>query len=104
LRQEIDSARPLWEKACNGSRPPRALAAFILCSAAGAGKVLPTQSTAEEAATSQAFIEWYQRLISAGANQTVVRLNSRVDSFRDSLPTAARLLESALSIAEQSAV
>ena len=103
LRQEIDSARPLWEKACNGSRPPRALAAFILCSAAGAGKVPPTQSTAEEAATSQAFIEWYQRLISAGANQTVVRLNSRVDSFRDSLPTAARLLESALSIAEQPA-
>jgi tetratricopeptide (TPR) repeat protein len=101
LRQEIDTARPLWEKSCNGVRPPRALAAYILCSAAGSVQVPLTQSAAEENATSRAFVEWYQRLISAGASETVIRLNSRVDALRESLPTAAQLLDSALAEAQK---
>jgi glycosyltransferase involved in cell wall biosynthesis len=96
LRQEVANARPLWERACKASRPPRALAAFILCSAAGSEQVSPTRGADEETATSQAFVEWYRRLISAGANETVGRLNSRVDALRDALPTAARLLDSAI--------
>jgi glycosyltransferase involved in cell wall biosynthesis/tetratricopeptide (TPR) repeat protein len=97
---QLAGARQLWEKACNGTRPPRALAAVILCAAAGSEAVPPTTGAAEETATSRAFLEWYQRLVSAGANDTIVRLNSRVDSFRDSLPTAARLLDSALAEAK----
>jgi len=96
LRGQIATARPLWERASNGARPPRALAALILCSAADSGTVPPTRDTAEETAVSRAFLEWYQRLLSAGARETVVCLNSRVDAFRASLPTAARLLDSAL--------
>ncbi len=50
----------------------------------------------EEPAVSRAFLEWYQRLLSMGARDTIVRLNSRVDVFREALPAAARLLDSAL--------
>jgi hypothetical protein len=45
---------------------------------------------------SRAFLEWYQRLIHAGANETIVKLNSRLDALRESLPTAARLLDTAM--------
>ncbi len=101
LGGQAANAQPLWERACNGARPPRALAAWILCSAAGSGTVPSTRNAAEETAVSRAFIEWYQRLVSAGARETILRLNSRVDAFRESLPTAARLLDSALAEAEK---
>ena len=45
--------------------------------------------------------EWYQRLISVGARETIVCLNSRVETFRESLPTAAHLLDSALAQAQK---
>ena len=41
-----------------------------------------------------------KRLVNAGAKETVIRLNSRVDALRTSLPTAARLLDSALAEAK----
>lgn len=103
LRQDIAGAKPLWERACNGTRPPRALAAVILCSAAESGSAPATRDNAEEIATSRAFLEWYQRLVNAGANDTVLKLNSRVDAFRGSLPTAAQLLDSALAEAAKAA-
>jgi tetratricopeptide (TPR) repeat protein len=101
LRQEPASARPLWERACNGQRPPRVLAALILCAAAGSEPVPATRDADEEAAASLAFLEWYKRLMHAGARDTVLRLNSRVDAFREALPTAARLLDSALAEARK---
>lgn len=103
LSQQVATAKPLWEKVCNGARPPRALAAVILCSAVESDSVPGTRSGDEELAASRAFVEWYQRLISAGAKDTIVRLNSRVNSLRNSLPTAASLLDSALAEANKPA-
>jgi glycosyltransferase involved in cell wall biosynthesis/GT2 family glycosyltransferase/tetratricopeptide (TPR) repeat protein len=96
LRGETADARPLWEKACNGSRPPRALAALIICAAAELQPMPPTRDAGEEAATSRAFVQWYQRLLAFGVRQTIERLNSQLDAFRESLPTAAQVLDSAL--------
>jgi tetratricopeptide (TPR) repeat protein len=101
LRQETAEARPLWETACNGARPARALAALILCAAAGTESVPATRDAAEETAASRAFVEWYQRLLSVNASETLLRLNSRVDALREALPTAARLLETALAEAQE---
>ncbi|HEY9508952.1 MAG TPA: glycosyltransferase [Verrucomicrobiae bacterium] len=100
LSQQTEHARPLWEKACNCVRPPNALAALILCSAVESHPIPETRNPDEELAASKAFVGWYQRLVNAGAQETVIRLNSRVDTFRTSLPTAARLLDSALAEAK----
>jgi hypothetical protein len=101
LSQQTKDAHPLWERAVNCARPPQALAALILCSAVESQPIPPTRDPAEEAATSKAFVGWYQKLISARAEQTIVRVNSRVDALRGSLPTAAKLLDSALAAAKE---
>jgi tetratricopeptide (TPR) repeat protein len=101
LSQQTKDAHPLWERACNCVRPPNALAALILCSAVESQPIPPTRDPAEEAATSKAFVGWYQKLLSARAEQTIVRLNSRVNDLRTSLPTAAKLLDSAITAAQQ---
>jgi hypothetical protein len=103
LRQETDAARPLWKKACNGARPPRALAAWILCSTIEAKEIPSPKDSAEEAAASRAFVQWYQRLIAFGATETLHRVNTHLDAFRESLPTAAQLLNCALSEAREPA-
>ena len=103
LRQETGAARPLWKKACNGARPPRALAAWILCSTVEAKEIPSTKDPEEEAATSRAFVQWYQRLIAFGATETLHRVNTNLDAFRESLPTAAQLLNCALSEASEPA-
>jgi len=96
LSRETAKAVPLWQQACNGARPPKALAAWVLCAAVESQPAPEIRNATEESNVSRAFIEWYQRLIAAGAGETVVRLNSRVDSLKKSLPSAARLLASAL--------
>jgi glycosyltransferase involved in cell wall biosynthesis/Tfp pilus assembly protein PilF len=100
LSQDTDQARPLWERVCNCARPPKALAALILCSAVDSGDIPATRTPAEEKEASRAFIEWYQRLISVGARETIDRVNSKLDSLRQSIPTAAGLLHAALQEAE----
>ena len=96
LSEQTENAAALWKLVCNGSRPPRALAALIICAAAESGPMPSAQSPAEETAVSRAFLEWYQRLITVGAQKTVLKLNSRLDALRESLPTAVRLLGSAM--------
>ncbi len=101
LSQQTKDAHPLWERACNCARPPQALAALILCSAVESQPIPPTRDASEETATSRAFVGWYQRLVNAGAQETILRLNSRVNELRQSLPTAATLLDSAIASARE---
>jgi hypothetical protein len=96
LSQQTAHARPLWERACNCVRPPNALAALILCATVDSEPIPVTRDSAEEVATSKAFVAWYQRLLNARADETIVCLNSRVSALKESLPTAAGLLETAL--------
>jgi predicted Zn-dependent protease len=93
LSQQSAEALPLWTRAINGDRPPRALAAQIICAAVASQPVEKLRDAPEEAAVSRAFVEWYRRLVAAGARDTVVHLNSRVEMLRPVLPLAAGILD-----------
>jgi tetratricopeptide (TPR) repeat protein/GT2 family glycosyltransferase len=93
LSQELAAALPLWSRAVNGERPPRAVAAQILCGTATAQPVAGLCGHAEEAAVSRAFVDWYRRLVTTGARNAIVGLNSRVEMLRPVLPTAAGVLD-----------
>ena len=93
LSQQPAAALPLWTRAVNGERPPRALAAQILCATMAVQPVEKLQSSLEETAVSRAFVDWYRRLVTVGARDTIVHLNSRVDSLRPILPSAAVVLD-----------
>jgi Tfp pilus assembly protein PilF len=94
LSQEISPARPLWEQACNGSRAPQALAAIILCATLEARTAPRLQNATEEVAVSRAFLDWYRRLVAFEARDTVLQVNHRLGVLGETLPSAARLLES----------
>jgi GT2 family glycosyltransferase/Tfp pilus assembly protein PilF len=94
LSQEICPARPLWEQACNGSRAPQALAAIILCATVEARNAPRLQNAAEELAVSRAFLDWYRRLVAFEARNTVLQVNHRLSVLGETLPSAARVLES----------
>ncbi len=93
LSQQTTEALPLWSRAVNGQRPPRALAAQIICATAASQPVEKLRDAPEEAAVSRAFVDWYRRLVAAGARDTVVHLNSRVEMLRPVLPLAAGVLD-----------
>lgn len=94
LSQELSPARPLWERACNGTRPPQALAAVILCATAAAQPAPPVRDAVEEVAVSRAFLDWYRRLVAFEARDTILQVNQRLDMLVATLPSAARVLES----------
>ena len=93
LSQQTTEALPLWMRAINGERPPRALAAQIICATAVSQPVEKLRDAPEEAAVSRAFVDWYRRLVAAGARDTVVHLNSRVEMLRPIVPLAAGVLD-----------
>jgi glycosyltransferase involved in cell wall biosynthesis/FMN phosphatase YigB (HAD superfamily)/Tfp pilus assembly protein PilF len=101
LSQEMAAALPLWNRAVNGVRPPRAVAAQILCATAAAQPVEGLCNQDEEAAVSRAFVDWYRRLVAAGARDTIVGLNSRVETLRPILPAAAEILDGVIASTRQ---
>ena len=101
MSQETKEALPLWERACNGERPPRAQAALIICGSVNSRPVEGPRTSAEEVAVSRAFLDWYRRLVTAGARDTIVSLNAKVEALRPVLPSAAHILESVVAEAER---
>jgi glycosyltransferase involved in cell wall biosynthesis len=93
LSQETTAALPLWNRAVNGERPPRAVAAQILCATVTSQTIGGLCGQAEEAAVSRAFVDWYRCLVAAGARDAIVSLNSRVETLRPVLPSAAGILD-----------
>jgi tetratricopeptide (TPR) repeat protein len=93
LSQETTAALPLWNRAVNGERPPRAVAAQILCATLTSQTIEGLCDQAEEAAVSRAFVDWYRCLVAAGARDAIVSLNSRVETLRPVLPSAAGILD-----------
>ena len=93
LSQQPAEALPLWTRAINGERPPRALAAQIICATAASQPLEKLRDAPEEAAVSRAFVDWYRRLVAAGARDTVVHLNTRVEMLRPVVPLAAGVLD-----------
>ncbi|HUA69281.1 MAG TPA: glycosyltransferase [Candidatus Saccharimonadales bacterium] len=104
LNQDISAALPMWTRAINGQRPPHALAARIICATASSQPVEGPQDQTEETAVSRAFVNWYRRLVTVGARDTVFRLNSQVEILRPILPSAATVLDGVIANMRKSAV
>ncbi|HTR40267.1 MAG TPA: glycosyltransferase [Pseudomonadales bacterium] len=100
LSGDAASARGLWENLWSAEPQPRTLAALILCEI-NESQTLHVPHEPDEKATSREFIAWYQRLAAMQAKTVIARLNERTDKLSQALPTAARMLEKALSEARQ---
>lgn len=96
LNQNTAEALNVWMTACAHGRPVRGLAAAILCAVAEAQPPVRLASAAEESAVSRAFVDWYRKLVAAGAAQVISSLNSRAAALRPTLPTAMKLLDAVL--------
>jgi len=97
LAGRIVDAAPVWERLWRSEPQPRSQAALILCELL-ADKPLPAPSSSEaENATSLALIEWYQKFIAARAGTVMSEINQRLAALSRTLPTAAQMLEAALS-------
>jgi glycosyltransferase involved in cell wall biosynthesis/Tfp pilus assembly protein PilF len=102
LGGETLAAMELWERLWNSERQPNILAARILCELVEARTKHSPDKIVDEVATSRAFIKWYQRLIAMRANAVIGRINSQLEKLSGSLPTAAAMLEKALSEPQRS--
>jgi glycosyltransferase involved in cell wall biosynthesis/tetratricopeptide (TPR) repeat protein len=98
------AAMELWEQIWNSERKPRILAALILCETIDAQTTHAPDDGPDESATSRAFIEWYKKLIALRAKTVVVRVNEQTEKLSRALPTAARMIETALAETQAVAV
>ena len=96
LNRQPSGALPLWEKIWSSEHEPRTLAAVILCEVATDQPAHAPNVGEDERATSLAFVEWYQKLIAARAKPLLEEINARVDALSQTLPTAAEMLQAAL--------
>jgi len=96
LNGDPAAAAELWEKIWCSEHEPRTLAALILCEAVEARPLHAPNAGDDEAGTSRAFIEWYQKLIAVRAQPLLGRINGQLAALSRSLPTAAQMLETAL--------
>jgi tetratricopeptide (TPR) repeat protein len=96
LSGDTATAMKLWEQVWNSEREPRILAALILCEAVESPTTHAPQDEQEEVAASRAFIGWYRKLLTAKAQQTIIRLNEQTDKLSRALPGAAKILEATM--------
>ena len=100
LDGDTAAAAGLWEKIWSSEPEPGTLAALILCEAIEAQTTHAPDEGADEEATSRAFVDWYQKLIARRAQPVIGKINGQLDKLSRALPTAARMLETALAEAE----
>jgi hypothetical protein len=93
-------AVPFWEKLWSCEPQPRTLAALILCELTAGLPLHAPNTGADEPSSSVAFVEWYQKLIALRAKLLLEQINGRLESLAGTLPTAAEMLQNALSAAE----
>jgi glycosyltransferase involved in cell wall biosynthesis/predicted Zn-dependent protease len=97
VNNQAQAAAPIWEQLWRSEPEPRTLAALLLCeTASGQLAHAPSDSRAEKA-TSVEFILWYQKLIATRAKPLIVRINGQLEPLARVLPTAAEMLQNALS-------
>jgi tetratricopeptide (TPR) repeat protein len=98
LANRCAEALPLWRQLRPESAP--ALAAVLVLCELVVGDAQFTPPTHLEAAISQEFLKWYQRLIQFNGRPTVETVNARIDLLQSKLPSAAHMLEEALAEAD----
>jgi glycosyltransferase involved in cell wall biosynthesis/predicted HAD superfamily hydrolase/Tfp pilus assembly protein PilF len=103
LTGDTAAALEFWEKIWNRDRSTRALAALILCETVETPTTHAPDEGADEQAASRAFIEWYQKLIAMRSQALAARVNEQLEKLARALPTAAQMLESALTETETAA-
>ncbi|HEV2692279.1 MAG TPA: glycosyltransferase [Verrucomicrobiae bacterium] len=96
LSGETAAALELWEKIWTTDRQPRSLAALILCDMIEAQTTHAPEEGRDETVTSQAFIAWYQKLITHRVATVIDKVNEQQDKLARALPTAAQILQAAL--------
>jgi tetratricopeptide (TPR) repeat protein len=96
LSGDTAEAAGLWERIWNSEHQPKALAALILCESVESQTARALEDAGVEKATSLAFVEWYQKLLTARMQTVVGRLNEQVEILARTLPTAAKIIESAI--------
>ncbi|HEX9047592.1 MAG TPA: hypothetical protein VF988_11240, partial [Verrucomicrobiae bacterium] len=94
LNRDFATAVELWERLWRSEPGAQTLAALILCSIAEK-KTIPFPVTDEQGA-SLAFVAWYQKLLAVRAQALAEKINGRLELLASVLPTAARMLETAL--------
>ena len=101
LSGDAGGAREGWARIADGGRNASVQAALILVDlvAGDAGEI--SLGRLPELAVSRAFITWYQKLITANAGALVLAVNDRLDLLQQVLPTAAKILESAVAAADE---
>jgi glycosyltransferase involved in cell wall biosynthesis len=97
LTGDAAGAAQLWEKIWRSEPDPRTLAALILCAASTGQTVRPPSPGPDENATSLAFVAWYQKLIAIRAHPLIENINGRLELLSRTLPSAAQMLQAALS-------
>ena len=101
LSENVSGALELWERIWNQAPQPAVLAALILCETLESATTHAPQDDQAEVVTSRAFIEWYRKLLAVKAHKTVMRLNEQTEKLSRALPSAARMLTTAMSEASQ---
>jgi predicted Zn-dependent protease len=99
LSQQPALALPIWSQLANSGAPSTS-AALILCelTSTNAVKSFPLLLQQQlEAAISQEFLKWYQRLISFNAGKLLGDVNMRLGQLDCVLPTDAERIRAALS-------
>ncbi len=93
-----DTTRALvsWRNAA-AAEDPRRMAALLLCEAAQ-GEL--GQHPAQTGTVSAEFLRWYQRLVQAGARETLLRLHDQLPKLEPILPAAVSALKAAMAEAQ----
>ncbi|MEW6158990.1 MAG: glycosyltransferase [Verrucomicrobiota bacterium] len=93
LSQDATESGLLWQALA--STHPSALAAKLLCDFVS-GDFRSRVLVSDEPLVSQHFLKWYSHLARFGANRLLHQLNENQERWRELLPAAARLLDTAL--------
>jgi GT2 family glycosyltransferase/tetratricopeptide (TPR) repeat protein len=97
LSKEIAAAREIF--IALKPQEPADAAAAALCELA-LGSSPGVWSGSQEKRVSHEFLNWYRRLLQFGCKETITAINARVDALKTVLPTVGRILEAAVTEAE----
>ncbi|HTI99453.1 MAG TPA: glycosyltransferase, partial [Dongiaceae bacterium] len=95
LLSQDSAAADLWQRLSDHDGAPVAVAALILCQVT-AGEATNAPESAAEPTVSKAFVQWCQKLAEFKAQETITALAENLETLRAALPTAAGLLQAAL--------
>ncbi|MGD1019103.1 MAG: glycosyltransferase [Verrucomicrobiia bacterium] len=102
LSGRAGEALPLWRRA-GAPQNPVHRAGRVLCELV-VGERINAVSPDIEPAVSGEFIKWYQRLLGTGQTAVVEVVNGRLDSLAKTLPSAGKIVESAIAQVQAAAV